>query len=74
MSDPNGDPLRTIEKLEFFIDRNDGLKIEAKNLVPINNMCDITAPDTNLLRRKYKILGDLKLIVKNEKELKEIVV
>lgn len=74
MSDQNGDPFKPINKLEFYIDRNDGLKIEAENLVPINSMCDITAPDTNLLRRKYKILGDLRLIVKNEREQKEIAV
>lgn len=74
MTDKNGEPFKTIDKLEFFIDRTDGLKIEARNLVPVNNMCDITAADTNLVRRKYKILGDLKLIIKNENEFREIVV
>lgn len=74
MTDENGEPFKTIEKLELDIDRTDGLKLEANNLVPINDMCDVTAPDTNLVRRKYKILGDLKLIVKNEKEYEEIIV
>ncbi len=66
MTDRTEDALKDIEKLEFFIDKRDGLKIKAENLVSIDTMCDITASDTNLLRRKYKILGDLKLIANNE--------
>ena len=63
MSDQNGDPFKTINNLEFYIARNDGLKIEAENLEPIKDNvqkniaeCERKIEQTTSIKSKYKWL------------------
>lgn len=56
---------KKINKLQIQIDVEDGITIELNDLQPVGNLMDIYCADTVLCSQTYNILGNIKLLIKN---------
>ena len=56
---------KKIDKLQIQIDVEDGITIELNDLQPVGNLTDIYCADAVLCSQTYNILGNIKLLIKN---------
>lgn len=58
---------KKIDKLQLQIDIEDGITIELNDLQPVGNLTDIYCTDTVLCYQEFKLLSEIKILIKKEK-------